>query len=56
MEGAFYRAFLNNYRTFFAPIPTYISRNSAALQEKKGTFAYPAQAFAREVLPVPEGP
>jgi len=37
-------------------MPTYISRNSAALQEKKGTLAYPAHAFASEVLPVPDGP
>jgi hypothetical protein len=56
MEGAHFLAFLNSYLTFFAPTPTYIYLNSAALQEKNGTPAYPEQALAKDVLPVPDGP
>ena len=37
-------------------MPTNISMNSEPLIEKKGTFASPATAFARSVLPVPGGP
>lgn len=33
IEGEVYLAFANNYLTFLGPIPTYISQNSAPLQE-----------------------
>jgi len=56
IEGEFYLALLNNSLIFFGPIPTYISQNYEALQEKNGTSASPAHALARVVFPVPEGP
>lgn len=43
-------------RTLVAPIPAYSYTNSLPLTEKKGTFAYPAQALANMVFPVPGGP
>ena len=56
MAGAFSRACLNRSRTRAAPTPTIISTNSAALMEKKGTFASPATARASKVFPVPGAP
>lgn len=56
MAGASSLAFLNKSLTLLGPTPTYISQNYEALQEKKGTPASPAVAFAKVVLPVPEGP
>ena len=47
---------LNKSRTLDAPTPTYISTNAEPLNEKNGTFASPATAFAKSVLPVPGGP
>lgn len=32
-DGDVYFAFANSYLTFFGPMPTYISQNSAALHE-----------------------
>ena len=43
-------------RTRAAPTPTNISTKSEPLILKKGTFASPATARARSVLPVPGGP
>ena len=56
IEGAFSLASLNRLLTRSAPTPTYIYMNSLPLIEKKGTPAYPAQALAIKVLPVPGGP
>ena len=56
MQGALALAFSNRSRTRDAPTPTKSSTNSDAEQEKKGTPASPATAFARRVLPVPGGP
>ena len=42
--------------TLEGPTPTNISRNSDPETVIKGTFASPAVAFARSVLPVPGGP
>ena len=49
-------ACLNRSRTLEAPTPTNISTKSEPLNEKNGTFASPATAFASKVLPVPGGP
>ena len=56
IHGAFSLACLNKSLTLEAPIPTNISTNSDPDIEKNGTFASPATAFARSVLPVPGGP
>ncbi len=56
MHGAFCSACANKSLTLAAPTPTNISTNSEPLMLKKGTFASPATAFARSVLPVPVGP
>lgn len=42
--------------TLDGPTPTNISKNSEPLTVMKGTFASPAVALARSVLPVPGGP
>jgi hypothetical protein len=55
-QGAFSRACLNRSRTRLAPTPTKSSTKSEPLIEKKGTWASPAIALARRVLPVPGGP
>ena len=54
--GAFFRASAKRSRTRAAPLPTKSSTNSEAATLKNGTFASPATAFARSVLPVPGGP
>ncbi len=56
MQGAFFCASLNRSLTLDAPTPTYISTKSEPAREKKGTWASPATALARSVLPVPGGP
>ena len=56
IQGAFSLACLNRSRTLAAPMPTNISTNSEPEMEKNGTWASPATAFARSVLPVPGGP
>ena len=56
MAGAFSRAWAKRSRTRAAPTPTNISTNSEPEIEKNGTFASPATALARSVLPVPGGP
>ena len=56
IHGAICCACLNRSRTREAPTPTYISTNADPDKEKNGTFASPATAFARSVLPVPGGP
>ena len=56
MAGAFSFACLNKSRTLDAPTPTNISTKSDPLNEKNGTCASPATAFASNVLPVPGGP
>ena len=56
MLGASFLAFSNKSRTRLAPTPTNISMKLLPLTEKNGTFASPATAFARRVLPVPGGP
>ena len=56
IDGAFSFACLNKSRTLLAPTPTNISTKSDPDKEKKGTFASPATAFAKSVLPVPGGP
>ena len=56
MQGAWPVAWEKRSRTRDAPTPTNISTNSEPLMLKKGTFASPATAFARRVLPVPGGP
>ncbi len=49
-------ACLKRSRTLDAPTPTNISTKSDPESEKKGTFASPATALAKSVLPVPGGP
>ena len=49
-------ASLNRSRTRLAPTPTYNSIKSEPVNEKNGTWASPATAFASNVLPVPGGP
>ena len=56
MQGAFFFAYSKRSLTLEAPTPTYISINSAADIDKKGTPASPATAFASNVFPVPGGP
>ena len=56
IAGAASWAWLKRSRTREAPTPTNISTNSDPDIEKKGTFASPATARARRVLPVPGGP
>lgn len=56
MAGVCFLAFLNKSLTLVAPIPAYNYTNSLPLTEKNGTQAYPAQALANIVLPVPGGP
>ena len=56
MEGASILALANNYLTFEAPSPTNISTNYDPDIQKNVTPAYPAQAFANIVFPVPGGP
>src|SRR5690606_23793093 len=56
IEGAFSLACLNKSLTRDAPTPTNISTKSEPDNEKKGTLASPATAFAIKVLPVPGGP
>jgi len=56
IDGAFALAFLNKSRTLEAPTPTNISTKSDPEIVKNGTFASPATALARRVLPVPGGP
>ncbi len=56
IQGAFSFACLKRSLTLEAPTPTNISTKSDPLNEKKGTLASPATAFAISVLPVPGGP
>ena len=56
MQGAFSFACLKRSLTLDAPTPTNISTKSEPDNEKKGTLASPATAFAIRVLPVPGGP
>ncbi len=56
IQGAFSSACLNKSLTLEAPTPTNISTKSEPDNEKNGTFASPATAFANNVLPVPGGP
>ena len=56
IAGDFSLACLNKSRTRDAPTPTNISTKSEPDNEKKGTFASPATALAKSVLPVPGGP
>jgi hypothetical protein len=56
IDGAFALAFLNKSLTLEAPTPTNISTKSDPEIVKNGTFASPATALARRVLPVPGGP
>ena len=56
IHGAFFFASSNKSRTREAPTPTNISTKSEPEIEKNGTFASPAIAFAKRVLPVPGGP
>ena len=56
IQGAIFCASLNKSLTREAPTPTNISTKSEPAREKNGTFASPATAFARSVLPVPGGP
>ena len=52
-QGLFSLALLNKSLTLLAPTPTNISTNSEPDNEKNGTPASPAMAFAKRVLPVP---
>ena len=56
IHGAFSSACLNKSLTLDAPTPTYNSTKSEPDNEKNGTLASPATAFASKVLPVPGGP
>src|SRR5476649_1378655 len=56
MQGACFLACSNISRTRAAPTPTNISTKSEPEIEKNGTFASPAIARARRVLPVPGEP
>ena len=49
-------ACLNKSRTLEAPTPTNISTKSDPDNEKNGTLASPATAFASKVFPVPGNP
>ena len=55
-QGACFLPSSNRSRTREAPTPTNSSTKSEPEMEKKGTFASPAMALARRVLPVPGGP
>ena len=56
IAGDFSFACLNRSLTRLAPTPTNISTKSDPDNEKNGTFASPATAFASSVFPVPGGP
>ena len=56
IDGDFSLACLNKSLTREAPTPTNISTKSEPDNEKNGTLASPATAFANKVLPVPGGP
>ena len=56
IAGAFLRPLAKRSLTLEAPTPTNISTNSEPETLKKGTFASPATALAKRVLPVPGGP
>ena len=56
IQGAFFLPCSNISRTRLAPTPTNISTKSEPEMVKKGTFASPAIARAKSVLPVPGGP
>ena len=56
IQGLFFLASSNKSLTLDAPTPTNISTKSEPEMLKKGTFASPATALARSVLPVPGGP
>ena len=56
IAGATFAACWKRSRTRLAPTPTNISTKSEPEIEKNGTFASPATAFARSVLPVPGEP
>lgn len=56
MDGDFSFAAANKSLTLEAPTPTKISTKSEPEVGMKGTPAYPAQALANIVLPVPGGP
>lgn len=56
IDGAFFYASSNKLRTLDAPNPENLYTKSLPDTEKNGTPAYPAQALASNVLPVPGGP
>ena len=56
MAGDFYRAIPKRSLTREAPTPTNISTKSEPEVGINGTPAYPAQALASIVFPVPGGP
>ena len=56
IHGAFFFASANKSLTRDAPTPTNISTKSEPEIVKNGTFASPAVALAKRVLPVPGGP
>ncbi len=56
IAGARLRASSKRSRTVAAPTPTNISTKLDPVTEKNGTWASPATARARSVLPVPGGP
>ncbi len=56
IHGACFLACSKRSLTLDAPTPTNISTNSEPLTDRNGTFASPAIAFARRVLPVPGAP
>ena len=56
IEGDLSFACLNRSLTLDAPTPTNISTKSDPDNEKNGTLASPATAFANSVLPVPGAP
>ena len=56
MAGDLSFACLNKSRTLEAPTPTNISTKSDPDNEKNGTLASPATAFASKVFPVPGNP
>ena len=56
IAGASLRAAANRSRTRAAPTPTNISTKLEPVNARNGTWASPATARARSVLPVPGGP
>ena len=56
IQGAFFLPCSNISLTLLAPTPTNISTKSDPDIVKNGTFASPATARAKSVLPVPGGP